>query len=229
MENNKFFRTIWRFNSLVISAAGVLAIAVLLFVSYKLYKDVTRERNTQNIVNLEESPEVRENWRLGQLSEVVDGQVFMVPLYSDQTFSREYFSKSSNSVRNYLFIDAKSHERRWLFKHTDYLIESNSKLRLGDYDSRKPVQAIIYELVKIDSNHDSRLTPKDLITVAITKPDGSEYKEIISEVNQVIDWKLLSKKSLLIIFQKDQVTYSGILDLNSKKLENISQIPSVGL
>lgn len=59
MEDNKFFKLVWRFNGLLISVAGILAIGVLLFAVYQIFKDVTRDRNTQNIVNIEESSEVK--------------------------------------------------------------------------------------------------------------------------------------------------------------------------
>ena len=38
MEENKFFKLVWRFNGLVISVAGVLAVGVLLFVAFKLFQ-----------------------------------------------------------------------------------------------------------------------------------------------------------------------------------------------
>ena len=82
MEENKFFKLIWRFNGLVISVAGVLAVAVLVFVTYKLFQDVTGDRTTRNIVNIEESSEVKENWRFGQLSKFNHNRTLMIPLYS---------------------------------------------------------------------------------------------------------------------------------------------------
>ena len=164
MEENKFFKLIWRFNGLVISVAGVLAIGVLLFAAYKLFQDVTRERTTRSIVNIEENSEIKENWRLGQFSEINDNKILMIPLHSDQSFDRAYFSKSSNSTRNYLFINTETSQEKWLFDHTNYLIERSDKLRRGDYNSKEPIIVILYQLVKLDSDHDNRLSSADLTT-----------------------------------------------------------------
>ena len=111
MEENKFFKLVWRFNGLIISIAGLLAIVVLLFASYEIYKSTTRDRSTRNIVNIDEGEEIDEKWRYGQLNEVVGTNYFMLPLHSDQTFSRAYFSKSSYSTRNYLFINTETSEK----------------------------------------------------------------------------------------------------------------------
>lgn len=228
MEENKFFKLIWRFNGLVISVAGVLAIGVLLFAAYKLFQDVTRERTTRSIVNIEENSEIKENWRLGQFSEINDNKILMIPLHSDQSFDRAYFSKSSNSTRNYLFINTETSQEKWLFDHTNYLIERSDKLRRGDYNSKEPIIAILYQLVKLDSDHDNRLSSADLTTIAITKPDGSGYKELIKEVELVVDHTLLNEKELFLIYQKSGVSYSAILNLENMELTKTRVLSKVG-
>jgi len=229
MEENKFFKLIWRFNGLVISVAGVLAVAVLVFVTYKLFQDITGDRTTRNIVNIEESSEVKENWRFGQLSKFNHNRTLMIPLYSDQSFDRGYFSKSSNSTRNFLFIDTETSEKTWLFNHTNYLIESSDKLRDGDFNSDKPVIAILYQLVQLDSDQDNRLSASDLSTVAISNPDGSGYKELINEVERVVDHTLLNQTELFLIYQKAGKSYSTILNLESFEMSKTEKLPKVGL
>ncbi|MCW8864610.1 MAG: hypothetical protein OQK22_06940 [Colwellia sp.] len=229
MEDNKFFKLIWRFNGLVISVAGVLALGLLVFATYKLFQDVTRERTTRNIVNIENNTEIKESWRLGQFSELNDRKLLMIPLHSDQSFDRAYFSKSSNSTRNYLFINTETSEERWLFNHTNYLIERSDKLRLGDYNSNEPIVAILYQLVMLDSDQDNRLSPDDLTTIAITKPDGSDYQELIKEVELIVDHTLLNKNELFLIYQKGGVSYSAVLNIDSRVLTNSHQLPKVGL
>ena len=229
MEENRFFKLIWRFNGLVISVAGILAVGVLLFVAYKLFQDVTRERTTRNIVNIEENAEIKENWRLGQFSEINDNKILMIPLHSDQSFDRAYFSKASNSTRNYLFINTETSQEKWLFDHTNYLIERSDRLRKGDYNSKEPIIAILYQLVKLDSDHDNRLSANDLTTIAISNTDGSGYKELIKEVDLVVDHTLLNEKELFLIYQKSAVSYSAILNLESMEVTKTAKLPKVGL
>lgn len=229
MEENRFFKLVWRFNGLVISVAGVLSVCVLLFVVFKLFQDATRERTTKNIVNIEENAAVKESWSLGQFSESNDHKILMIPLHSDQSFDRGYFSKSSNSTRNYLFINTETFEQKWLFDHTNYLIERSDRLRKGDYNSKEPTIAILYQLVKLDSDHNNRLSAGDLTTIAITTPDGSGYKELITEVELVVDYTLLNEKELFLIYQKSSISYSAIVNLQSMAVTNTGQLPKVGL
>ncbi len=229
MEDSKFFKLVWRFNGLLISIAGILAIGVLLFAIYQIFKDVTRERNTQNIVNIEESVEVKESWTLGHVTNLSSHKTLMIPLNSDQNFNRGYFSKSSNSTRNYLFINTETNSSTWLFDHTNYLIESTDKLRMGDYNSKKTVLAILYFLVKLDSNSDNRLTPSDLTTISISKPNGFGYKEVLTGVEKVIGNTLLSETELFIIYQLNGKSLSSTVNLTSFELSNTQELPKVGL
>ncbi|BDX07519.1 hypothetical protein [Planctobacterium marinum] len=229
MEENNFFKLVWRFNGLLIAVAGMLAIALLLFAAYQIFKDVTRDHNTHNIVNIEKSAEVEESWRLGHVTHLSGHKALMIPLHSDQNFDRGYFSKSSNSTRNYLFINTETNSNEWLFDHTNYLIESTEQLRMGDYNSKDPVLAILYSLVKLDSNSDNRLTPGDLTTVAISRPDGSGYKEILTDVAQVLGSTLLSENELFIIYQMNGKSLSSTLKLNSFELANTKELPKVGI
>jgi len=229
MEENKFFKLVWRFNGLVISVAGVLAVGVLLVVAFKLFQDVTRDRTTRNIVNIEENAEIKENWRFGQLSKINDGKVLMIPLYSDQSFDRAYFSKSSNSTRNHLFINTETSQKTWLFDHTNYLIERSDKLRKGDFNSKEPILAILYQLVQLDSDNDNRLSAGDLRTIAITNPDGSGYKELIQEVESIVDHTLLNRTELFLVYQKAGVSFSTVLNLESFELTKTDKLPKVGL
>lgn len=153
----------------------------------------------------------------------------MIPLNSDQSFNRGYFSKSSNSTRNYLFINTESNSNKWLFDHTNYLIESTNQLRMGDYTSKEPVLAILYTLVKLDSNTDNRLTPSDLTTVSISKPNGSGYKEILTDVEQVIGNTLLSETELFIIYQLNGKSLSSTINLTNFEIGNTKELSKVGI
>ncbi len=229
MEENKFFKLVWRFNGLVIAIAGLLAIAVLIFASFEIYKSTTRDRSTRNVVNIDEDTEIKEEWRYGQLTKISGTNHLMLPLHSEQSFDRAYFSKSSNSTRNYLFINTETSQKKWLFDHTDYLIESTDRLGLGGYDSKESTIAILYNLVKIDSDHNGRLTAKDLNTVAITRADGSNYKELIKGVEFIVDQSLLNDKELLLIYQKNRISYTSTIDLVNLEIAENEELPKVGL
>ena len=83
----------------------------------------------------------------------------MIPLNSDQSYAQSYYSKSSSSARNYLFINSKDNEKHWLFGTNKYLVSDVALLSEKDYDSdSSKVRVILYRIVKNDTNGDKRLT-----------------------------------------------------------------------
>lgn len=134
MEENKVFKNIWRFNAIVIMLVGVLGVALALFACIMIYKDITRDRSVRNIVNLEESNEKKEEWQLGSITSVKGTDILMVPLHSEQSYSRGSYSKSASSTRNYLFINVETNKKYWLFGKNDYLITQTNQLPNTQYE-----------------------------------------------------------------------------------------------
>jgi hypothetical protein len=228
MEENRFFKLVWRFNGLIISIVGVLGVGALLFATYKVFQDVTRDRSVTNIVEVEGSEAAQAGWRLGQIGNIHGADYIMVPLHSDQSFSRAYFSKSSISIRNYLFINTATFESKWLFEHSNYLIERSDRLRFGGYDSKQSVSAILYQIVKIDSDQNNLLTKEDHITIAVTDPNGMEYREILNDIESLIDHTLIDKHTLFLVYEKDAASYSAAFDLDKKVFTYNKRVPNVG-
>ncbi len=228
MENSKFFRVVWKFNGIVIALSGVLAVALLCIGLYEVVKDITRKRPTGDVVNIEQNQEVDINWYLGNINRITGHNIGVIPLTSDQKYSQDYYSKTANSERNYLFLNFDDDSQYWLFDHNNYLVMSFYKLRTDMYDDKEHVQALAYELVKKDTNSDKRLTASDLITLAITNPDGSGYTEVLTGLERIIDKELINSSSLLVIFEKGGINYSAKINLSTLQAEDVKELPKVG-
>ena len=228
MEENRFFRFVWRFNGLVLMAAGVLAIGVLGFASYKIYKDVRRERTSRNIVKVTENQSVDEKWRLGYLTKIEGSPYLMIPLYSDQSYAQSYYSKSSQSIRNILFIHTETNERKWLYNTNEYLIVNDELLSEKEYNEKnRQIRAILYTVIKEDTNGDKRLTNDDEIVVALSKPGGEGYKEILSGVQVFVGHRFLNKDTMLIVYQKRGIGYSANVELVNFSISNEGELPKL--
>ena len=156
--------------------AAILAIGVLSFAGYRIYQDVTRERATRNIVNVAEESPIKEKWQLGHLQNVSGTPYVIIPLYSDQSYAQSYFSKSAESTRNVLLINVRTKQKKWLFDTNNYLIINEELLSEKEFDHReRNIRAILYSVVKRDTNGDKRLTNDDKIDVALTTPSGERY------------------------------------------------------
>jgi len=207
LERGKWFRWLWRCNALLIFAVGLLAVALLGYVSYEFYQDSRSTRNTADIVNLAADEAIDESWRLGQFEKLSGQDQLLVPLYSDQNYRQSYYGKSTLSTRNLLFIDSNSLTKRWLFKEHNYLIERHSPLSYSAPSGTGPVVAMLYQVVKQDSNQDQRLSAEDLSNLSISRPDGSGYRQLVGNIESLIDYQLLAEQQLLVLYKQQGQSY----------------------
>jgi CRISPR/Cas system CMR-associated protein Cmr1 (group 7 of RAMP superfamily) len=229
MDENKFFKFVWRFNGLVLLVAGILAIGVICFAGYGIFQETTRERQVRNIVNVADKTDLDEKWRLGYLKDVDGTPYLMIPLHSDQSYAQSYYSKSSYSTRNYLFINSDTNQKHWLLDTNDYLIMNDEMLSVEKNNAKnRKVRAILYHMVKKDTNGDGRLTHDDLSVVALSKPDGTEFREIFSDLDVFIGHRVIDKNSALLIYQKNGKGYSATLSLKNFELSTATELPKVG-
>ena len=229
MEDNRFFRFVTKFNSIVLMVAGLMAILILIISGYSIYKDIMRKREVRNIVNVTENTDVDEKWNLGYLRNVDGTPYVMIPLYSDQSYARSYYSKSSSSTRNYLFINSKTNDKNWLFDTNEYLIIDDDLLSEQEYGKDETeTRAILYHVVKSDTNGDKKLTSDDLSNVLVSKPSGEGLKEILSGLDIFIGHRTLDEDTLLLVYQRKGVGYSSTLSMKNLELSNESELPKVG-
>ena len=111
MEDNRFFKFVWRFNAVIFMVAGIIAIGILLFAGYQIIHEVTRERSKRNIVNVDENQTIDEEWEIGNLYEIEGTTFAMLSLMSNQSYELASYSNSTYSVRNYLFIDTQNNDK----------------------------------------------------------------------------------------------------------------------
>lgn len=228
MEESKFFRFVWRFNGLILMVAGVLAIGVLAFAGYKIVVDITRERGTYNIVNVQEKGDIKEKWQLGYMSKIQGSPYVMIPLNSDQGYAQSYYSKSSSSARNYLFINSQNNDKHWLFNTNQYLVVDSDLLSENESASEeREIRAILYKVVKSDTDNDKRLTNKDLQTIGMSLPNGKSYKEILEGIDVFVGQRLVDQDTLLIVFQKNGIGYSANVNLSGFIVSNETELPKV--
>jgi len=233
MQENRFFRFVWRFNAVVLMIVGILAIVLLGFGGYQIFEEILGEEAPAKTVDVGGGSIADEKWRLGQLQNIEGSPYVMIPLFSDQGVDSSYSSKaSSTSSHNLLFINCEDNQKRWLFPANDFLVVRKCLLPEGDYFSSckrdQPVKAILYQIAKKDTNGDGRLTENDEKTVALSLPSGLGYKEILHDVDVFVGQKVLDEETLLIVFQKQEIGYSVNVSLKDFSLSEVTELPKVG-
>ena len=229
MEDNRFFKFAWRFNAIIFMLAGILAIGVLVFTGYQIFREATRERTTRNIVNVDKNQSIDEKCELGRQYKIEGTSFIMIPLISDQSYAMASYSKSSHSARNYLFIDIQNNDKKWLFQTNAHLIADIDFLTENENEEEaRRVLAILYRIISKDKNGDKRLTDVDGISIAISRPSGHGYKEIINDVDRFVGHHVINKGSMLLIFQKDGRGYTANLSLTDFSVSNEAELPKIG-
>lgn len=228
MENSQFFKQVWRINGIIIMVAGLLAIGVLVFAAYQIFKETVRERGVNGIVNIEASTEVKEKWQLGYLSSIQGTPFVMIPLSSDQQYSQSYYDKSASSIRNYLFINKQKNQQHWLLNSNEHLIMKADVLSESTASGQDTAAlAILFTVITSDTNNDDRLTAKDLKNVAISQPSGQAYREVLRGIDRMIGYSLTGKESLMLVYQRDDIGYAVIISLTDFSVSEETALPKV--
>lgn len=229
MEESKFFRNIWRFNAMIIAIAGMLAVAVLLFAGYLMFNEQTRTKHKNEIVNIDPETEIEETYRLGNINHVKGSQSVIVPLYSDQSFDLRYSGgKSTLSTRNLLFSNMHTEVSNWLLPTNNYLIPRYSLINESNsFSSDETIITILYRIVKSDTNNDSRLTENDELTISLSKPDGSDFTEVLKNIDDILGYELLNQNALSIMFNRKGQGYTAYINLKDFKVTKEIELPKI--
>jgi len=229
MEESKFFKNVWRFNALIIAVAGVLAVVVLLFAGYLIYNEQARTKYKNEIVNIDPETKIEEVFRLGRVKHVNGSQAVIVPLYSDQSFDLRYSgTKSTASTRNLLFSNMHNEESNWLLPTNDYLIPQYNLInKSNSYSSDEDIVTILYRIVVSDTNNDSRLTENDELSIHLSNPDGSEFTEILKNIDDVLGYELINQEALAIMFNRGGQGYTAYVSLKNFEVTKEIELPKI--
>ena len=227
MEETKFFKNIWRFNALIIACAGLLAMAVLLFAGYMFYDDMKRSRHQNRIVNVDPETNIEEVFRLGRVQRITGTQSVIIPLNAKQKYSMSYSSgKSASSVRNILFSNMHTEASKWLLPNNQFLIANHRLLnKENSYGDNYNVVTILYDVVKSDTNNDSRLTTNDKLTIAMSDPEGNNYTEVLDTIDEVLGYEILDKEALAIVFNRGDQGYIAYINFVDFKIVKEVELP----
>jgi hypothetical protein len=230
-DNSKFFRYVWRFNAIVIAGGAVLCILLGSFAAIKILKSETRARHVTNLINLGDQTKVKDELVVGYPRMIAGTDYAKAPLYRTQSYDISYYSKNSagNDV-NYLFLNSRTGESKWLMPTAAQLFISHEVLleKLNKVTEEKnKVIGIVYTVVEKDTNGDSRLTEKDKIVVSHSSPDGSEYKKLVEGIDRIHGIDQIADDRMIIFYERNKETMSEIYELPSMKKVSQNAIPKI--
>ena len=91
----------------------------------------------------------------------------------------------------------------WLYDNHRQLVHSIIDLkREKSQNGKRPVLALLVKLSREDTNRDGYLSEEDEQIVALMHVDGSGYKEVETDIQQFIDYKVAEDgKALVLLVQ----------------------------
>lgn len=238
MEENRFFVFVWRLNSLVFLVAAVLAVGVLGIVGYLFFQDSV-ERSSVGFIAHVGADQLGEDMRqLGRPTRIENSPYVIIPLHSNRRHASSYsrmspyqdsgLARSSIAISNILFVNTQSNEKRWLLPTNEFFIGRKIVIRERRLaDNKIDVKAILYTIVKADTNGDNRLTHEDQSVIALSLPSGQEYTEILQEIDDFMGHVVLEDDAIFLVYQKQGVGYAANVSLQDFSISVESELPIV--
>lgn len=219
MEASRLFIIINRINAVVFLL--LLIAASILFLSTLLASNHRNDNRTVIVEEDKDNPREKLELVLGNMQEIHGHDNYYVELRTRSEGGKFSSGYGGGETRNVLFFVGNKLNSRWLYKKHDYLIERVETLdhELNDKKTRR-AQAIYIRSIKKDSNNNHELDSDDKSTIALTRPDGSGYTEILSDADSIIDKETSSDgKYLTVLYQT-----KGIVVLKKFSLHNFQLV-----
>lgn len=200
MESNRFFVVIQRINSLLFLLVLLGALALLSYVSWE-----SSQRRARNAIQLapEQAARTPTEFLAGRMESVRGLDVHYVAVEAREG-GRGISKGYSTTTRNLLFLRGAVLTPQWLFETHQQLIQRHQPLFDASDEGNGPTRAFYYEVIKADSNGDGRLDGDDLRTLALSRADGSGYREIDSGITHVVERKVTDNGTTLLLLVQER-------------------------
>lgn len=200
MQTRKLFTHIWRINAVLILLAGLLAVGLLCVAGVSLISSLSRPRHVDNVAATALGEAKESSAELGSFETIIGSPVLRAPLtvrHSGPLGS----GYESGTTRNYLYFDPTTRSTHWLCPSMEGVVLSSTALPADDYGAPKTNAVVaVHVIVSKDSNNDKRLTDDDSKQIAVSAPDGTGYRVVVTQADRINKALMLSPTRLLILY-----------------------------
>lgn len=208
-------------NRWFIVGVGFIVLIVFGFGGYQIGRFFLTEPTINDLANKKPEKDNKVKTSLGKFQELEGTPYLMAPVNSLPISRQNPYYKKASTTRNYLFVNGNDKSAVKLVSRNDFLFLNAQEVILERRDD-KIVRGIWYEVVKADSNNDKRLDSNDKKTIAVSDVSGSEYTEIISEVDRLLGSHQRNSTTLLVFYELDGREYVGEINILRRILvENV--------
>jgi len=223
------YRMIWKFNALLIFFAGIGVCLGLVYFAWALLHDYFGLYRRDEVVKGETA--ISEDWRLGSFERLGSSDYMMAPVSSTQEYSGVFMEKEATAIRNYLFVNVRDKSSRWLVPNNDRVI-----LMMKRYGTEgesgvpedRPAKWLVFHVVTVDTDGDKRLTELDRKTIAVANADGSQYVEVLGNVDILLGETWTAGDKLLVVYSADGKNHISEIGLESRSVSDAKDLPKLG-
>ena len=224
-----FFKWVWRFNALAF--AGLLVFVGVVAI-WELFP---KSRNVANVVNVDPGDETLvETLKIGSVTPI--NGLIRYSVGREQSFDAGYSSGKTtrNNTSNYGYLDPASGDVRWLLDGFDALILETLSLREAsdvtvsgrfEPDPKGDILASLFYIVDQDTTGDNRLSRSDVGRIAVSLPDGTDLRDILTDVHTFKGVQRLDDTRHMVRFKDAEGEKAAILNLSTRRLEKTLALP----
>lgn len=205
---------------------GLVVLVVFGFGGYQLGRFFLREPTTNTVANKIPQEDNKVKTSLGNFSELEGTPYLMAPINSQLDYRQDSSVKKASTIRNYLFVNVNDKSIQQLVPRNDFLFVNAQKVVLERRDDQI-VRGIWYEVVKTDSNNDKIIDNKDKKTIAVSDVSGSDYTEVIDEVDRFLGSHQKNSTTVLVFYELDGREYIGEIDIRERVLVEKVVMPAI--
>ncbi|MEB3215006.1 MAG: hypothetical protein VKN72_01940 [Nostocales cyanobacterium 94392] len=205
---------------------GVIVLIVFGYGGYQIGRYFLTKRITSNLVSKEIEKDNNIKISLGSFRELEGTPYLMAPVNSQENHRQSYYDTNTSRAYNYLFFNANDKSAQRLVNSNNFLFLNAQEVVLERRDD-KIVTGMWYEVVKADSNNDRRLDEKDKKTISISDVSGSDYTEVIDEIDRLLGYHQKNSTTLLVFYEFDGREYVAEISIVRRVLVEKQVLPSI--
>jgi len=96
-------------------------------------------------------------------------------------------------------------------------------------DEARTGVGVFYAVIDRDSNGDNRLGERDAVSLAAGAVDGTNYRKLVENIEQLYSVQQIADDKVLVLYQKNQQTFSELYSVPGMERLTQATIPKVDL
>jgi hypothetical protein len=171
--------------------------------------------------------------KIADLPVLMEGTKYLIHPIGDirvyDNYRSVYGSSKTNqvsyAVSNYNRFELTGYFDNLKFQHVDSTnvralttekIQIQTVTFLNTISEKSKKQILVYNFVDNDTNRDGTIDQNDIKSLALSNIDGSNFKKLSKELNEVVDWNIIEAQNRLYFRCIEDINKNGAFDKNDK-------------